>query len=318
MSSERLALICFLLLGVARNTRDFPPFRSLREKTPAERDAFTAEIDRLLGQGEPTGEPFDTADALESYLIGHALLSRGALEQAGEYFHRACDTDLLRFRATRDISQTIAETARALTESFRASGRMGGFLTDLEKHLAGGAPEWISVYGDACIAAGDYSRLESALSSLVGHADPAVSAEALLQRSRALSGLGRFEAALEDATSAVAFYSSLVGYTAERPTVDSHDEYRVLHRDGRPRAGVNELPWEEVQPNWLPYIRVADPSAVARRAEELGGRVLIAPDPAVRNGSAALLMDPTGAAFAIQRWPVEEAEGAAPGRGGVR
>jgi predicted enzyme related to lactoylglutathione lyase len=119
----------------------------------------------------------------------------------------------------------------------------------------------------------------------------------------------------EDATSAVDFYSSLVGYTAERPTLDTHDEYRVLHRDGRPRAGVNELPWEEVQPNWLPYIRVADASAVARRAEELGGRVLIAPDPAVRNGSAALLMDPTGAAFAIQRWPVE---GATPGPGGVR
>jgi predicted enzyme related to lactoylglutathione lyase len=123
----------------------------------------------------------------------------------------------------------------------------------------------------------------------------------------------------DDASAAADFYTSLVGYTAERPTFDVHAEYRVLRRDGQPRAGLNEIPWDGVQPNWLPYVRVADPAAVARRAEELGGRVLIAPDAAVRGGSAALLMDPTGAAFAIQRWPVEGApDDATPGRGGAR
>ena len=119
----------------------------------------------------------------------------------------------------------------------------------------------------------------------------------------------------EDATTAADFYVSMVGYSAERPLVGAHDEYRVLHRDGRPRAGVNQIPWDDVQPNWLPYIRVADPSAVARRAEELGGIVLVAPDPAIRNGSAGLIMDPTGAAFGIQRWPAGEAE--SPGASGL-
>lgn len=109
-----------------------------------------------------------------------------------------------------------------------------------------------------------------------------------------------------DAGGAVSFYASLVGYSASRPDLEgAHAAYRVLSADGRPQAGVNEIPWDDVRPNWLPYVRVDDPAAVARRAEELGGRVLIAPDPSVRNGSAALLMDPTGAAFAIQRWPVE-------------
>ena len=69
---------------------------------------------------------------------------------------------------------------------------------------------------------------------------------------------------------------------------------------------MNQIPWPEVQPNWLPYIKVDDPAAVARRAEELGGTVLIPPEPEVRHGSAAFLLDPTGAAFGIQRWPVDE------------
>jgi predicted enzyme related to lactoylglutathione lyase len=113
-----------------------------------------------------------------------------------------------------------------------------------------------------------------------------------------------------DAAAAADFYGSLVGYAAERPAVEMPAEYRVFQRDGRPRAGVNELPWEEVLPNWLSYIRVDDPAAVAAQAERLGGTVLIPPDPENRDGSVALLMDPAGAAFAVQKWPVE---GATPG-----
>jgi len=109
-----------------------------------------------------------------------------------------------------------------------------------------------------------------------------------------------------DAAAAITLYQSIAGYSAESTDVFDSPEYRVLVRDDRPRAGVNQIPWPEVQPNWLPYIKVDDPAAVARRAEELGGSVLIPPAPEVRNGSAALLLDPMGAAFGIQRWPVDE------------
>ncbi len=108
-----------------------------------------------------------------------------------------------------------------------------------------------------------------------------------------------------DVTAAITLYRSVAGYSAESTDAFDSPEYRVLMRDDRPRAGVNLIPWPEVQPNWLPYIKVDDPAAVARRAEELGGSVLIPPAPDVRNGSAALLLDPTGAAFGIQRWPVD-------------
>lgn len=110
-----------------------------------------------------------------------------------------------------------------------------------------------------------------------------------------------------DVPASTSFYGDLVGYTTMRPAVELPASYRVLERDDRPRAGVNELPWPEVLPNWLSYVRVADPAAVAARAEELGGTVLIPPSAEVRGGSVALLMDPTGAAFAVQRWPVDDA-----------
>jgi predicted enzyme related to lactoylglutathione lyase len=109
-----------------------------------------------------------------------------------------------------------------------------------------------------------------------------------------------------DAAAAAAFYGGLAGYETETTTVVDAAEYRVLTSGGEPRAGLNELPWPEVQPNWLPYIKVDDPAATARRAEELGGTVLIPPASDVRNGSLALLLDPSGAAFAVQRWPIDE------------
>ena len=108
-----------------------------------------------------------------------------------------------------------------------------------------------------------------------------------------------------DPSAAVEVYGAVAGYTAERVTVGPISDYVVLKRDGRTRAGVNQLPWEEVQSNWLPYVKVDDPAATAARVEALGGRILFPPSPEARNGSVALVMDPMGAAFAIQKWPPE-------------
>lgn len=108
-----------------------------------------------------------------------------------------------------------------------------------------------------------------------------------------------------DAAAAVSLYGDLVGYEAESTDIAEVGEYRVLVSGGQPRAGVNELPWPEVLPNWLPYIKVDDPAAIARDVERLGGTVLIPPNADIRNGSLALVLDPGGAAFAIQRWPID-------------
>jgi predicted enzyme related to lactoylglutathione lyase len=111
-----------------------------------------------------------------------------------------------------------------------------------------------------------------------------------------------------DIEAAISFYSSLVGYEVETVDTAVLQDYTVFRRDGRARAGVRQLPWEEVMPNWLPYVRVADPKAVADRVESLGGRVLIAPADSIRAGSVALIADPSGGVLAVQKWPVTEDE----------
>ncbi len=110
---------------------------------------------------------------------------------------------------------------------------------------------------------------------------------------------------VQDVQAAVDFYGALVDYETDTVEIPGDENYRVFMRDGRRRAGVNHLPWPEITSNWLPYLNVEDAMAIAERVEELGGQVLIAPRPDLRSGSVGILTDPSGAAFAIQVWPVD-------------
>jgi predicted enzyme related to lactoylglutathione lyase len=108
----------------------------------------------------------------------------------------------------------------------------------------------------------------------------------------------------KDGPAALAFYKGLAGYESS-VAPDSRLEYHVLKRQ-RSRAGLLQIPPEMagVEPNWLPYVRVEDPAAMAAKAVSLGGKVLIEPRPDVRKGTLAVVSDPTGAALALQEWPL--------------
>jgi predicted enzyme related to lactoylglutathione lyase len=107
-----------------------------------------------------------------------------------------------------------------------------------------------------------------------------------------------------DKPSSMAFYQRLAGYQIEERDL-AGVPYSVLTGGGAPRAGVVKMPFDSVPTNWLPYVRVTDVPATIARARELGGRVLVEPADSRRRGTAAIVADPMGAAFVIQRWPVE-------------
>jgi predicted enzyme related to lactoylglutathione lyase len=107
----------------------------------------------------------------------------------------------------------------------------------------------------------------------------------------------------DDVEAAAALYRELVGYELQTVEIYEGNDYFLLQRDGAPRAGVIAIPWEGVRPNWLAYVRVADPAVTAARAVELGGNVFLEPDDDVRNGDVAIIVDPSGAALTVQRWP---------------
>jgi len=108
-----------------------------------------------------------------------------------------------------------------------------------------------------------------------------------------------------DVETARTFYSDLAGLTADRPNREGIVSQYILRRPGPlPVAGIIAIGERDITPNWLPYIRVTDPVAMATRAEQLGGRILMRASPDIRNGSVAVVTDPAGAAMALQKWPI--------------
>lgn len=108
----------------------------------------------------------------------------------------------------------------------------------------------------------------------------------------------------QDATKALDFYKSLLGFDAASTDARLGLEYFVLRGD-RPRAGLFQIPAaaSNVRPNWLPYVLVDDPSALAMKVAGLGGRVLLQPSADRRNSTLAIVADPTGGVVALQKYP---------------
>ncbi|MCK5915142.1 MAG: VOC family protein [Deltaproteobacteria bacterium] len=94
------------------------------------------------------------------------------------------------------------------------------------------------------------------------------------------------------------FYKELGGYES----VDWEDDYWLLKNEGKWRCGVRFISEKDLEVRWIPTVRVADPVVTSSYAEMLGGRVLVEPGDISHNESAALIEDPNGALFAIQRW----------------
>jgi predicted enzyme related to lactoylglutathione lyase len=103
-----------------------------------------------------------------------------------------------------------------------------------------------------------------------------------------------------DPQAAAAFYHSVIGY--EPRTIDRRGgQYTLLTAQGAERAGILKNPTEQWDPVWLTYFGVEDPAAATARAESLGGRVLLRASPEVREGTIAIVADPSGAILVLRK-----------------
>ena len=100
-----------------------------------------------------------------------------------------------------------------------------------------------------------------------------------------------------DTETSLAFYQKLVGYDFDGEKTD----YLILLKDEQWRAGIRYVENDELTLRWVPVVRVSDTEETAKRAEELGGKLLVGPQ-ATDSGSVALLTDPSNALIIIQRW----------------
>ncbi len=106
-----------------------------------------------------------------------------------------------------------------------------------------------------------------------------------------------------DPDGAVDFYQRVIGYDIETlETSGAKASYRLLLRDGTPRGGILDNPFEDTRSAWVPYIRVEDIRVASAKVGELGGRVVVEPREDLRKGTVALILDPSGAPLALQEW----------------
>ena len=105
----------------------------------------------------------------------------------------------------------------------------------------------------------------------------------------------------DDPARAARFYKTVVGYKSKTVREADGSDVMVLGREGIARASVVKTPWEDVEPNWLPYLLVDDISKALKSVEKHGGSVVLyaANDP--NNADVAIVADPTGGVFAIQQ-----------------
>ena len=105
----------------------------------------------------------------------------------------------------------------------------------------------------------------------------------------------------DDTGAAIDFYHALAGYDAMSIPDANGDERIMLGTDGKARATIVPLPWDDVDPNWVPYIPVASASGILKRIVDAGGTVLEKAAGTDGSVAVAIVMDPTGGVFAIQQ-----------------
>ena len=106
------------------------------------------------------------------------------------------------------------------------------------------------------------------------------------------------------------FYADIFKASANSSELDGAN-FSYYSVEEKPAFSSVKSPLEGLAPTWVTYIQVDDVSATLKKAEQLGGRILV---PAQRNpigGELAVILDPTGAGFVVQTWQKNNGNGAA-------
>lgn len=114
-----------------------------------------------------------------------------------------------------------------------------------------------------------------------------------------------------DTAKAIAFYQKLGGYEVVAREHERIADAHLLVRDGYARAAISAIPAShpDVQPMWLPFVRVLDLQTTLKVVEAQGGKVLMAPEASVVDSAVAIIADPTGAPLGLLQWQEDQAPG---------
>jgi predicted enzyme related to lactoylglutathione lyase len=95
------------------------------------------------------------------------------------------------------------------------------------------------------------------------------------------------------------FYGGLLGWQVESNPDPQYGGYTMFLKDGKMVAGAGPLMMDGQPVAWTVYVIVDDAEATAASVTAAGGSVLVAPMVVPEQGTMAIFMDPTGAAFGV-------------------
>ncbi len=103
-----------------------------------------------------------------------------------------------------------------------------------------------------------------------------------------------------DTEAATKFYSGVFGWEPEE-AFPGGLPYTVFYSGGAPAGGMLKIQpeWGEVPPNWTAYFAVESMESAMKRVEELGGKVVGAPQSVPEVGTFAPALDPQNGFFML-------------------
>ncbi len=107
-----------------------------------------------------------------------------------------------------------------------------------------------------------------------------------------------------DFEGSVDYYKQLFGFDGKN-ILGSKKPYYVFENNNVKYCGVLGNPVKGSRSAWMPYIKVNDVNKVMEKARKAGAYVMMEPNANIRKGSVAVLLDPQGAQFTIQVWPIK-------------
>jgi predicted enzyme related to lactoylglutathione lyase len=109
------------------------------------------------------------------------------------------------------------------------------------------------------------------------------------------------ELATTDDAAAKKFYTSLFGWSSEDSPAGPDMVYTMLKKKGKSVGALYKLGPQRkgVPPHWNIYVSVASADAAAKKAKELGGKVLMEPFDVMDVGRMAIIQDHQGATICV-------------------
>ncbi|MBK8096305.1 MAG: VOC family protein [Planctomycetes bacterium] len=102
-----------------------------------------------------------------------------------------------------------------------------------------------------------------------------------------------------DPAKAVAFYRKLVGWKTQDKDMGPMGTYHLQLNGDKQAGGIMKSPQPDMSSAWLCYFFTTDLEGSHGKAKKLGATELVPPSPIPGIGRFSMLLDPTGAAFAL-------------------